>query len=219
MTQISRPDARSRPIAAILIAVIASIAFAPAALAFHRHLSPEDVRDAYFIGRDQSHRAAFFAEYVHSPKLSDIGPDVASIAFQTPYEQVALRARDAGDNYFAPDAAQDYDANPIREAIVRIQIFDTQTFYFHGYASAADAAASFKYAISQEGRPIQFRTLTAKGTFTVVPGTSGSTAEPGIDVHLHFGVSQFKSDDPVTVKVLAPTGQTYSTTFDLTALK
>ncbi len=219
MNRITTAGMRLRSFLASVVAFAVSAALAPVALAFHHHLSPEDVREAYFIGRDQNHRGAFFANYVHSPQLPDTGPDLASIEFRTPYEQVAIRARDASDDYFAPDAAQDYVEHPIHEVIVRVLIFDTQTFYFHGNASAADAARTFKYLISQNGRQLEPSKLTADGTETLGLGSAGSGVEPGIDVHLHFDTSQFKSDDPVTVEVLAPTGQTYSTTFDLAQLK
>ncbi|MGA9884388.1 MAG: hypothetical protein WBQ34_11780 [Candidatus Acidiferrales bacterium] len=157
----------------------------------------------------------------HSPQLSDKGPDISSIEFQTPYEQVAAHARDAGDDYFAPDAAQDYLANPIHEVIVHVLIFDTPTFFFPASndASAEDAARTFKFHISQDSRELESSKITAEGTETLGLGSGGSGSEPGIDIHLHVDVSQFKSSNPVTIQITAPSNQTYSTTFDLAALK
>ncbi len=200
------------------LALLLCAFLAPPALAFHDHLSPEQVREAYFIGRDQNQRDAFFAKYVHSPQLADTGPDVASIEFQTPYEQVALRARDnVWSNYFPPDAEQDYESHP-SEVIVRILIYETQTFYF----SATDAqpdTAGFTFRISQDNHGIDYAKVTVEGTLPVGAGSNGSGAFDGMDIQLHFNAAQFKSDDPVTVEVLASNGQTYSSTFDLTQLK
>lgn len=191
---------------------------APAALAFHHHLSPEQVREAYFIGRDQNRQGSFFDKYLHAPQLSDSGPDVQCIEFRTPYEQVAIRSRDNQlNNYFPPDAEHDYETHP-PEVIVRVLIYETQTFSF----SATDAqpdTGGFKFHISQDGRGIDYAKVTVDDATPVGAGSYGSAGFGGIDIHLHFDVSQFKSDNPVTVEVIAPTKQTYSTTFDLAILK
>lgn len=201
---------------ALLLLLCALIA--PPALAFHDHLSPEQVRDAYFIGRDQNHRDAFFANYAHSPQLPDTGPDVASIEFRTPYEQVAIRARDnQWRNYFPPDAEKDYEGHPA-EVIVCVLIYETPTFYFAATNAQPDTGG-FKFHISQGGHSINYATVTVDDTLPVGAGSNGSGGFNGMDIHLHFDSSQFKSDAPVTVDVLAPNGQTYSTTFDLAALK
>jgi hypothetical protein len=210
--------ARPRPLAAILVALAASALFAPAVFAFHRHLSPEQVHEAYFVGRDQHHRDAFFAAYVHQPQQPDTGPNVQIIEFRTPYEQVAIRSRDnSWSNYSPSDAEHDYESlSP--EVIVRVLIYETQTFSF----SATDAqpdTAGFKFHISQHGRAMDYAKVTVDDAVPVGAGSYGSAGLGGIDIQLHVPVSGFKSSDPVTVKVLAPTGQTYSTTFDLAILQ
>ena len=190
---------------------------APPALAFHDHISPEQVRDAYSIGRDPSHRDAFFAKYVHSPQLPGNGPDVASIEFQTPYEQVALRARDnQWSNYLPSDAQKDYETHS-DQVIVRVLIYETSTFNFPATNAQPDTGG-FKFRISQGHRNIAYKNVTVDDATPVGAG-SGPGGDGGIDVRLLFDASQFQSDDPVTVDVLAPTGQTFSTTFDLAALK
>jgi hypothetical protein len=202
---------------AALLSLFAALA-APPALAFHHHLSPEQVREAYLIGRDQNHRDAFFAKYVHAPQLPDTGPDVAFIEFRTPYEQVAVRARDnRWSNYLPPDAEKDYETHS-PEVIVRVLIYETQTFYFSATNAQPDTAG-FKFRISQDGRHVDYARVTVEDTLPVGAGSNGSGGFDGIDVQLHFDASEFQSDDPVTVDVLAPTGQTYSTTFDLAALQ
>jgi hypothetical protein len=201
-----------------LVPLFVCVLVATPALAFHRQLSPEQVREAYFIGRDQNHRDAFFAKYAHSPQLPDAGPDVASIEFRTPYEQVAIRSRDnQWSNYFAPDAQRDYEKLPL-EVIVRVLIYETQTFYF----SATDAqpdTAGFKFRVSQDGRTIGHLRVTVEDALPVGAGSNGSGGFNGLDIQIHLAPSQFKSDDPVTVQVVSPNGQTYSTIFDVAALK
>jgi hypothetical protein len=190
---------------------------APPALAFHSHLSPPEVRDAYFTGRDQNHRDAFFASYVHSPQLPNRGPDVASIEFRTPYEQVAIRARDnQWSNYSPADAEKGYQTLP-PEVIVRVLIFETPTFDFPAGDAQPDTGG-FTFRISQDNRAIHYIKVIVDDAAPIGAG-SGPGGDGGIDVRLHFVASQFKADDPVTVKVIAPTGQTYATTFDLAALK
>ncbi len=150
---------------------------APTALAFHKHLTPEQVREAYFIGRDQNHRDAFFAAYTHAPQQPNSGPNVQSIEFWTPYQQVALRARNAGFDYFPPDAEEDYLVNPIHEVIVRVLIFETYTFSF---PSVEDPARVFKYRVSQNGHEVKYDDLTAQGTFSI-PAGSGLPSFAGLD--------------------------------------
>jgi hypothetical protein len=202
------------------LALAACALVAPTVLAFHKHLTAEQVREAYFMGRDQNHRDAFFAAYTDAPQMPKSGPYFQSIEFWTPYEQVALRARDADEQYFPPDAEQDYLVNPIREIIVRVRIFETYSFYF----SPADEdspylmARLFKYRVLQDGRDLPSAGLTARLDNSLVSG-SGTPSFAGIDVRLHFDVSRFKSSDPVTVEITTPSGQTYSTTFDVAQLK
>lgn len=202
-------------IAALLSFFCALIA--PPALAFPHHLSPEQVSEAYSIGRDRNHGDALFAHYLHSPQLPDTGPDVASIEFRTPYEQVALRARDnQWGNYSPSDAEKDYETHPAT-VIVRILIYETPSFSFPATNAQPDTGG-FTFRISQDRRTIGYNQITVDDATPVGAG-SGPGGDGGIDVRLRFDVSQFKSDDPVTVDVLAPTGQTYSATFDLAALK
>ncbi len=198
--------------------LLASIFLASPAFAFHRHLSPAQIREAYFIGRDGNRSGAFFSNYIHSPKLPDTGPDVQLIEFRTPYEQIAIRSRDhQWSNYSPPDAEKDYETLP-HEVIVRVLIYETQTFFFPA-SNARPDTGGFTFRISQAARGIQYRSVTVDDVVPVGAGSLGSVGFDGIDVRLHFAASDFTSDDPVTVEVIAPTGQTCFTTFDLAALK
>jgi hypothetical protein len=214
--------ATARPFASACVIAVAVCALAVRpALAFHRRLTPDQVRAAYYIGRDPNHRQAFFTQYVHTPPLPDTGPDVASIEFRTPYEQIAIRSRDSIENYFPQDAEQDYATNPIREVIVLITIDSTPTFYFPliDQVSPEYNLRGFKFRVTQNERALDYRNLTAQDVVGTGGESVGSGTPPGIEAYLHLAASQFKSDAPVTVEVIAPTGQSYSTTFDLAQLK
>lgn len=205
-------------IRSLVVSLLACALLAPSAPAFYSHLSPEQVREAYFLGCDQSRRDAFFARYTQSPRLPDTGPDVQLIEFRTPYEQVALRARDnQWSNYFPPDAEKDYE-NRAQEVVVRVLIFETPTFDFPATNARPDVGG-FQFHVAQSGRNIAYDKLTVDDAVPVGAGSLGSVGYGGIDIRLHFTASQFKPDVPATVAVVAPTGQTYSATFDLAALK
>jgi hypothetical protein len=202
-------------------ALAACALIAPTALAFHKHLTSEQVREAYFIGRDQNHREAFFAAYTHGPQQPNTGPNVQSIEFRTPYEQIALRALDAGDAYFLPDAEQNYVVDPVHEVIVRVLIYENPTYTFPSAQedSPEVLARLFKYRVSRDGRILEVDHVTAENTISMGAGSGGSGSFAGVDVRLHLDVSQFKSSDPVTIEVTTSGGQTYSTTFDVARLQ
>lgn len=201
--------------AAFLLLLAALIA--PPALAFHRHLSPAQVRDAYQIGRDRNHRDSFFAAYIHAPRVPGAGPDVASIEFRTPYVEVALRARDNQWTNDSPSEAQKYYDAHSGQVIVRVLIYETSSFNFPATDAKPDTAG-FQFRVSQDRRSIPYNKVTVDDATPIGAG-SGPGGDGGIDVRLAFDISQFESDHPVTVTVLAPTGQTYSTTFDLAHLE
>lgn len=204
----------------------ASFAFAACALlawatlAFTYRLSPEQVREAYFLGRDPEKRQGFFNKYIHFLKLPDRGPDVHLVEFRTPYELVALRSQEHWANYDALDAEEDYAAHR-DEVIVRILIWETPTFYFSPPDGGAQPGRlwppesyvrDFKFRVSQD-RPIAFKKLTAQEALQVDPSSFG-----GFDVSLHFDTGQF-APGTVKIEVIAPGGQVFATTFDLDQLK
>jgi len=160
----------------IALPLLLCAAVAPAALAFHHHLSPEDVRNAYFIGRDPNRQDAFFSKYLHTPQLPDTGPDVACIEFRTPYEQIAIRSRDSNlSNYFPPDAQQDYETHP-REVIVRVLIYATQTFDFpaRDESSQQPYLGGFQFHVSQQNRSIRYAKATLEDALSIGGGSEGS---------------------------------------------
>src|SRR6266853_1085479 len=84
------------------------------ALAFNSSLQPEEVQDAFSLGQTTNHEelADFINQYEHDFKYPSGNPVafVQSVEFQTPYEQIVLRAlRTKGYGKF--QANEDYQAN------------------------------------------------------------------------------------------------------------
>ena len=79
----------------VLLGTFASFALiALPALAYQYPLSSVEIRDAFFLGiRNDDLTAALFAKYTRTLPAPETGPYVAEIDLDTPYLQVAQRAR------------------------------------------------------------------------------------------------------------------------------
>jgi hypothetical protein len=205
----------------IALPLILCALLVPDARAFHYPLSPEEVREAYFLGRNPGDRPAFFGKYIHAPALPDKGPNVQSIEFRTPYELVALRSQEHWANYNVLHAEQDYAARP-SEVLIRVLIWGAPTFHFAAPPPSTkpeqappwlqeDYLRGFEFRVSQ-GHTIKVKQLTARNSCP--PGCSDFGGE---EAFLHFDAEQFSSG-PVKIEVIAPGGQVFATTFDLDQL-
>jgi hypothetical protein len=192
--------------------------------AFSYPLSPEQVREAYFLGRstDDEKVVRFIEPYVHRLPYPKKGPFVESVEFRSPYEQVVLRTRQKLTNYSSQDAEQDYSKHPAL-VIVRVMIF--LTFTYHGPAVQSpdgairfwtdeDFLKEFQFQVAQV-RPIQPEKIT------VGPGCPPPNwCEPfdGREVLLQFDAAQFTSGT-LAIRIQTPDGQLVQTKFDLDNLK
>ncbi|MGB7029533.1 MAG: hypothetical protein WBD72_19785, partial [Candidatus Acidiferrum sp.] len=79
------------------------------AFAFDTPLSPEAVRNAYFLGQhnDQS-TLSFFSQYFKSLPAPDKGPYIAEVEVYTPYTQIVEASRRRSMNHSAQQAELDY---------------------------------------------------------------------------------------------------------------
>ncbi len=95
-----------RPVFSLLLT---SALLAPASSAFDAPLSPEAVRDAYFLGQhnDQS-TFSFFSKYIRTLSAPDKGPYIAEVEFYTPYTQVVEASRRRTGSYSAQQGELDY---------------------------------------------------------------------------------------------------------------
>jgi hypothetical protein len=205
----------------IALPLILCALLVPDARAFEYPLSPEQVREGYFLGRNPEKRQIFFSKYIHILTTPRGGPDVHLIEFRTPYEQVALRSQEHWANYTSLDAEKDYADQP-DQVVVRVYICATQTFSFeqpppndaHGRATPwrdEDYLQGFEFRVSQ-ALPIKPKNLIVRRALMGCPGF-----EPwdfaAMEAFLQFDADQFASS-PVKIQVIAPGGQVFATTFD-----
>lgn len=191
---------------------------AGAALAFTHQLSSEEVREAYFLGRNVDDRKKFFDQYIHLLRVHETGMDVHLIEFRTPYELVALRSQEHWANYDALDADQDYAKHP-DQVVVRVLICDTPMFPFPqppflapgepAPRSPDDFFRDFKFRVSQAA-PIEPEKRMGNSPMACFGA--------GAEALLYFRADQFATGD-VKIEVTEPYGNTYETTFDLDQLK
>jgi hypothetical protein len=103
----------------ILLLTLAFAALQPA-LAYNYPLSPEAIREAYFLGKGgAAKRAEVFGKYTQDPPAPKTGPHVSMIQFETPYLVVAENISQNSTNYYAPDAEEQYLGKP---AICRVRV-------------------------------------------------------------------------------------------------
>jgi hypothetical protein len=117
-------------------ALALSLLLIPPAGAFDAPLSPEAVRDAYFLGKhnDQS-TFSFFSQYVRSLPAPDKGPYIAEVELYTPYTQIIETSRRRTGNYSAQQAELDYRQHHDR-LYIRVRIDFTDTYGLELYRSA-----------------------------------------------------------------------------------
>jgi hypothetical protein len=100
----------------------------PSALAFDSPLSPEAIREAYFLGQhnDQS-TLSFFNPYFRVLPKPDSGPYIAEVEVYTPYAQIIEASRRRSMGYSAQQAEQDY-RHRHDKLYVRVRIDFTETY-------------------------------------------------------------------------------------------
>ena len=199
-------------------------------LAFDTPLSPEAVRDAYFLG--QRHEQDFtdlMAKYTQVLPAPDSGPDISSITFLTPFALVAELSSQRTMNYSAQQAEQDHsNQQEIVRIIIQIQLTET-----YGALISRPTGSRSGSPIGYAQRPSDFwkdfqvqvldkeKVLTPSG-FLGQPiyggdGNGGSILI-GAMLQLDFPAEAFKSDSP-NIQVTPPEGDPISVDFDLSALR
>jgi len=216
MRGLDSPPARTTRVLGPILALCALSSLN--ALAFNSSLQPEEVRDAYSLGKTSSHQnlADFLNQYEHDFKYPSDNPIafVSSVEFQTPYEQIVLRShRTTQYTRFQADA--DYRANP-GLVIVRVVAALKQN-----YAGPVPPSDSFKVVVSQ-AKPIGPRktisTVTCDPHNPYDSQVTNACAAYTREILLQFDAEQFLPGR-TTVKVLLPFGQSLETKYNLDKLK
>lgn len=193
-----------------LLALLVFVALGAAA--YEQPLSPESVRDAYFLGRQTEQADAFLRGYTQTP-FSLLGKkiDVTRIELLTPYAQIVRASRMDMANQNAVDVDQEYQARSL-PLVIRV--------WFYPPASYAGPFESFDASVRQLSIAVsQSRFLRPQNTTytTLYSGGKGHSPD-GLEVELTFRAKQFRAA-PVRIAISFPEGQHAETTFDLSRLK
>lgn len=222
------PNLQIRSIAA---AVAAVLLLSPSSSAFQSPLSPESLREAYFLGqrRDES-MAHFLEKYTRRFPAPKAGPQISSIALFTPF---ALAVQKSSQNFYGYSAQQaQLDHRGVRESvkvIVEIRLTDSYGAYTSASpGSGADSNApvvsvprahdfwkSFHVQVLSDDQVIEPRTLSGKRDYSCYRG--GCTLIGAI-IELDFAADTFPYDS-ATVQVDPAEGGRVSAEFNLIALK
>ncbi|MGH9862169.1 MAG: hypothetical protein ACRD35_01965 [Candidatus Acidiferrales bacterium] len=128
------------------------LALGGVASAYERQLTPRQIREAYFAGKDNSPRSAeLFKDYARTFPVPEKGMHIERIALTTPFKAVADRARTQAD-YNPVQAEADYKQQgpPLS---VEVTVWLTPNFPAHTpYSFPAHTPYSFPVA-----GPVLFR--------------------------------------------------------------
>jgi hypothetical protein len=196
----------------LLLALMA----AQPALAFDYPLSPEAIREAYFLGKQSlEKRQEFFQQYKHSLPVPETGPQVGLIEVRTPFTFIADEVASAGPNYHAEDAQQEFLGKP-GHFRVHVEIYFTAT-----YPGANDTAATLgKF---WEDFTIHLKQKAEIPSLKVVgePIYSDQTISGyiGARIDVDYDVKKIDPGAATTIEVDTPDGQQVETIFDLSQLR
>ena len=214
--RLDSPSPRAVGFGAFVLALCAMLALN--ALAFNSSLQPEEVQDAYSLGQTANHEelANFLKQYEHIFAYPPNKPVayVQSVEFQTPYEQIVLRAqRTIGYSKFK--AQEDYQANSglvIVRVVISLKI---------NYAGPVPPEDSFKVLVSQ-AKPIEPKKITNAVTCDPYYSTNYAVNTDcrtyTREILLRFDAEEF-APGRTTIKVMLPYGQSLETKYNLDKLK
>jgi hypothetical protein len=196
--------------------LISAFFVAQAAFAFSYPLSPEAIREAYFLGKKSAEdRQDFIQQYKHRFPVPESGPQVGLIEVETPFVFVAEAIAASGMDYHAPDAEQEFLGKP-GHFRVHVEIYFTAT-----YPGANDTAASlgkfwedFTVHLRQKNE-IEPLKVTGEPIYSdqTISGYMGAR----IDVD--YPLKQIDPGAMTTIEVDTPDGQQVDTVFDLSQLR
>jgi len=198
------------------------------ALAYQYPLSSIDIRDAFLIGnRNDDLTAALFAKYSRTLPAPETGPYVAQIELDTPYLQIARRAKGAL-NYDSLDAVQEFQDKPMLFR-VHVKFYFTSTYapapLTHTEGIPLNAPAYGDFWNDFKVRLIQDKEVRPKSSAgaAIFPmwGADGYGPPPapiGGRIDVDYDPAKIDTAD-ATVEVLTPDGQDIVVPFDLSRLQ
>lgn len=214
-----------RPAHAVLCFLVVLLVTCSAALAYDRDLRPDQLREGFYLGKNDKRYEEFARDYVKTFPVPKEGIHIERVEVRTPYKEMVDRARRAPDGYSPVTAEADYKKEP-PALIVEVTLKLTVTFPAHT-----------PYDLPISNRPIYLRDSNFWQDFDVhlvqrgdiMPkaragrplescGADGSCWLVGAVVTYVFDPEQVASR-PATVVVLSPDGQQLEAEFELDRLK
>lgn len=192
------------------------------AIALSYPLSSTAIRDAYFIGnRNDEQTADFLAKYVHPLAMPDKGPYVEDIGIDTPFSEVVQLTQRRTD-FYAPEAAQEFRHRRFAFRVF-VDIALTDTYQPIGPTEAPqdwqwvpDFWNDFKVKLIQDDREIPAEQVRGGPAYNL--GYKEIPMVTGAHIEVHYDPTKIEAA-PVRIVVLAPTGQTFETSFNLAELR
>jgi len=205
----------------ILILALAIVALQPA-LAYDYPLSPEAIREAYFLATgDSAKMAEVFKKYTQNPPAPKTGEHVSMIQFETPYLVVAEKIAQIGANFHAPDAEQKFLGKP-QSCRVNVEVDYTvwrelEPLIVNGAFRfpTGGIGSDLSILLEQKKKAIPPQQVSHWGLFSDDIGGPVT----GIFAQLDYDAEKIDPDTPVTVKVFTPDGQQVEAEFDLATLR
>jgi hypothetical protein len=198
------------------------------ALAYQYPLSSIDIRDAFLIGnRNDDLTAALFAKYSRTLAAPETGPYVAQIELDTPYLQIARRAKGAV-NYDSLDAVQEFQDKPMVFR-VHVKFYFTSTYapvpltHTEGIPlntpAYGDFWSDFKVRLIQD-KDVRPKSSSGAAIFPMwgADGYGPPPAPIGGRIDVDYDPAKIDTAD-ATVEVLTPDGQDIVVPFDLSRLQ
>lgn len=201
---------------------LATLLVALPVFALEYPLSPEAIREAFFLGKESAQKRADFLEpYTQTLPIPETGPHVAMIQFQTPFAAIVKRVSQAL-NMRAPDAQEEFLGKPV-DCRVLVEI-DLTTSYSAQFSSpsggvrlrSSDFWKDFTFQLMQDDKEIPPESVRGQTFYTNSEG--GPSVLGGAYVTLNYDAEKIDSA-PAEMKVGTPDGQNVSATFDLDTLR
>lgn len=208
------------------LALLAATVSAPlVAQGYERELSSRSLREAYFLGRDNTFRSERFLKgYVETFPRPDRGVHVVDVRLATPFKEMVDRARRAPDGYNPLKAEKSYREVP-PAVVVEITISLTATYPAHTPYTipAFDPIAfrdpgfwqEFEIHLVQRG---EIAPATHRGRATYSCDIDGGCWLSGAVITLTYDPERVESDR-TRVYIFTPDGQEVEAEFDLGKLR
>jgi hypothetical protein len=194
------------PLLRLLAAGLGLLLAMPAG-AYDFPLTSSAIRDAYFLGKQQTGLGTdFLAKYSRSIPELKVDPYTSRVRIETPFLQVAEQASQTL-NYSAQDAVKDFYGKP---AVLRMYLEIC-------YEADAPLPNSVRISVIQKNKPIAALSEKRSAFF---PPSDVYTRVPnlGEKVTLEFDPGKFDSS-ALTIQIDTPDGQHAECVFDMQAIR